>query len=300
MALLSLILPVLLASAMSHNVSNVSAAQQDAVRDLMTAAAQPKRPRKRPIKIGARQDQTFSIKLEQGRTVYDFAKMQIGDEALNDMVQGKKGILFPRGFWPACTRHCFNRVCTAALRKSLMKSLRLYMQALKKGAKTACGELGEKRPQQKRSAGGTFNALKCPELGQLLYDWFIDCIQLYRARTDYSLFLHQAKYLRQRLLDQGYEPQNLPQLDGAAGKQWLLRWRRRFRIIARKTVKHLKVSKKKLKARVRVFLKNCFALRYLWLRCFGEARKMRWVSWDQKPAWFNNTALDSSYSTVGY
>ena len=27
---------------------------------------------------------------------------------------------------------------------------------------------------------------------------------------------------------------------------------------------------------------------------------MRWVSWDHKPAWFNNTALDSSYSTCGH
>ena len=27
---------------------------------------------------------------------------------------------------------------------------------------------------------------------------------------------------------------------------------------------------------------------------------MRWVSWDQTPAWFNNTALDSTYSMVGY
>ena len=27
---------------------------------------------------------------------------------------------------------------------------------------------------------------------------------------------------------------------------------------------------------------------------------MRWVSWDQKPAWFNNTALDGAYSLRGY
>ena len=27
---------------------------------------------------------------------------------------------------------------------------------------------------------------------------------------------------------------------------------------------------------------------------------MRWVSWDQKPAWFNNTALDSCLSPAGY
>ena len=33
---------------------------------------------------------------------------------------------------------------------------------------------------------------------------------------------------------------------------------------------------------------------------FRRFQKMRWVSWDQKPAWFNNTALDATYSTIGY
>ena len=43
----------------------------------------------------------------------------------------------------------------------------------------------------------------------------------------------------------------------------------------------------------------CFAS-LLWRRCFGDSKQMRWVSWDQKPAWFNNTALDATYSTIGY
>ena len=71
--------------------------------------------------------------------------------------------------------------------------------------------------------------------------------------------------------------------------------------MSRKTVKHLKVPWSKLRQRVRVFLKNVFALRFfVWRRCFGDSIKMRWVSWDQKPAWFNNTALDATYSTIGY
>ena len=71
-------------------------------------------------------------------------------------------------------------------------------------------------------------------------------------------------------------------------------------MLVEKRVKHLKVSWSNLRQRVRVFLKNVFALRFLWRRCFGELNKMRWVSWDQKPAWFNNTALDATYSTIGY
>ena len=103
----------------------------------------------------------------------------------------------------------------------------------------------------------------------------------------------------QRLLDDGYEPHLLPNLSGEAGKTWLRRWRHRFNVVSRKTVKHLKVSWAKLKQRVRVFVKNVFALRFLWRRCFGDELEMRWVSLDQKPAWFNNTALDATYSIKG-
>ena len=157
-----------------------------------------------------------------------------------------------------------------------------------------------KKGKDKRSYGGRRNATKCPELGQLLYDWFIDCLQICNARVDQPLFLSQARYLKERLLDAGYQPQAMPSMSGEAGKSWFRRWRKRLRVVSRKTVKHLKVSWSKLRHRVRVYLKNVFALLFLWLRCFGEHKQMRWVSWDQQPAWFNNTALDATYSTIGY
>ena len=75
----------------------------------------------------------------------------------------------------------------------------------------------------------------------------------------------------------------------------LYRW-----LMNRKPVKGRKVSWRKLNQRVRVFLKNKLLLRLLFRRCLGEERNMRWVSWDQKPAWFNNTALDRTYCPVGY
>ena len=103
---------------------------------------------------------------------------------------------------------------------------------------------------------------------------------------------------------QGYAEEDLPCLDGAGWKSWFARWRKRFQVVSRKvsrkTVKHLKVSPAKLRQRVRVYLKNVFSLRFLWKKCFGEDRPMRWVSWDQKPAWFNNTAGDTTYAPAGY
>ena len=64
-------------------------------------------------------------------------------------------------------------------------------------------------------------------------------------------------------------------------------------------MKHLKVSWDVVKQRVRVYLKNVFVLRFLWKKCYGDA-PMRWISWDQMPAWFNNTALLGSYAPRGY
>ena len=128
--------------------------------------------------------------------------------------------------------------------------------------------------QHRRDHLGALNSVKCPELGQLLYDWFIDCIQVYKARLSYGLFLWKARHLKQRLLDAGYEPQAMPTLEGEAAKSWLRRWRKKFDVVIRRRVKHLKVSWKKLKERVRVYLENAFVLRFLWFRCYGETDEM--------------------------
>ena len=90
----------------------------------------------------------------------------------------------------------------------------------------------------------------------------------------------------------------MPNLEKSAGDSWFKRWRKNYDMVSKKT-KHLKVSWKKIKERVKVFIKNVFALRFFWRRLHADAVEMRWVSWDQKPAWFNNTALDSTYSLRG-
>ena len=54
-------------------------------------------------------------------------------------------------------------------------------------------------------------------------------------------------FLKQKLLSLGYELTKLPTLTGGGGKSWFKRWRHRFDVKYRKTVKHLKVSLEKLK-----------------------------------------------------
>ena len=284
--------------AMSHTATMDHEALQGKLRLMMSATPKALRPKQHAV-IGSRQNTMFGTVVEQGRLVYDYARMMIGTDAMGKVLRNETRLRLSRGFWPSFCCQCLHRKCTDALRKHLAKSLRHYIVALQKGATTKQGMLCDKEATQKRSNAGRDNSLKCPELGQLLYDWFIDCLQLYNCRVHQPLCMEKAHYLKKRLLDGGFDPMLLPSLEYSAGKSWFRRWRKRFRVVARKTVKHLKVSWAKVKERVRVYLKNVFALRFLWLKCHGADRQMRWVSWDQKPAWFNNTALDSTYSVVG-
>ena len=96
------------------------------------------------------------------------------------------------------------------------------------------------------------NATKCPELGQLLYDWFIDCLQIYKARVNAGIFLWKARHLQQRLIAAGYDAEKMPSLAGGAGRSWFLRWRKRFKVKSRRWVKHLKVPPK-VKEQLREF-----------------------------------------------
>ena len=83
--------------------------------------------------------------MSQGRVVFEYAQMCIGEEAMSHIVQSGQKLRLPMGFWPACCRHCLHRVCTGALRKSLSKALYFYIRSLRKGATTTCGMLVEKK-----------------------------------------------------------------------------------------------------------------------------------------------------------
>ena len=253
--------------------------------------------RNRPS-IGARTAFPARVKVVQGKEVFEYAKLFFDSPALEKAVQ-EENIRFPREFWKGFFRNIVKRQPSDAGNKMFKKAFRFYLHSLKRGAVTVTGEMGGMRRKQKRNYGGELNALKCPELGQLLYTFFIDCVQSLRCRVDGNFLMREALFLKQRFVELGHEPTELPQLGGGSWKSWFFRWRDRFDVHFMKAVKHLKISWKKVKTRVRVFLKNVFVLRFLWKKCFGDT-PMRWISWDQMPAWFNNTALDGSYAPRGH
>ena len=108
--------------------------------------------------------------LAQGERFLGFLKVMVCERAVSRTTETVARLRAPRGFWKACPKICFNRQGSAAATRALRKALYCYIAALRKGAKTKCGMLGQLRPHQRRSHGGTLNALKWPELGALLYD----------------------------------------------------------------------------------------------------------------------------------
>lgn len=215
-----------------------------------------------PARTGTKMHPRAADVLTQGERILGFAKVLVGEEAISHKIESGERLRLPPHFWKACSRVCFNRQWSESGIKALRKALCSYIAAVRSGAKTKSGMLGKSRPHQRRSQGGALNALKCPELGALLYDWFIDCLHVLHARATNQLLLHQARVIRVPLLDTGYQPQDAPNLDGPNGNNWMWRWRARYSVKSRRTVKHLKVSCTKLKQHIRVFIKNVFALRF--------------------------------------
>ena len=70
------------------------------------------------------------------------------------------------------------------------------MRSLKHGAVTVTGMMGGFKRDQRRELGGELNSLKCLELGQLLYTWFIDCVQVLRCRVDGNFSMRRAQFLK--------------------------------------------------------------------------------------------------------
>ena len=173
--------------------------------------------------------------LKQGASVFHFANMIMGEDSMRKVLHKEESLRLPRGFWPSCCRNCFDLHCTRVLRTRLRKALNVYIVSLRNGATTTQGRLADRRPDSRRSGGAAFNRVLCPELGQLLYDWFIDTIQHYKARVNGPLILWKARELRLSLIDTyGYKPQDMPNLEKSAGDSWFKRWRKNYDVVKKK------------------------------------------------------------------
>jgi len=112
------------------------------------------------------------------------------------------------------------------------------------------------------------------------------------------MLMKTARKLRVFLLFNNFPESCLPNLDGNAGHQWLMRWRNRYRISMKRIGMQMKVSWQKITRRVRVLLTNIFRLRAFFDICHPGCQP-RFLSLDQKPSWFNNAGLTDTYGRKG-
>ena len=124
-------LALLLPPALSHNATSVRDTTQEVLRDIMSARTKPLPPRR--AKNGTRRRKALGVEINNGNTVFTYAKNFIGEKAMSHIVQSGEKFRLPKNFWTSCCRHCFDRVCTPALQKSLRNALMLYIETLRKG-----------------------------------------------------------------------------------------------------------------------------------------------------------------------
>ena len=198
-----------------------------------------------------------------------------------------RGSHLPYGFWRQFITDELRQQYTDRKRMRLSRALQFYVQRKKAGACSRTAMRGLRAKDSCRRNGGSQNARKASGLAFQLLQYFVDYVQRLLSRADSMMMLTKAREFRNVLLSEKYPEDELPKLDGNNGAQWFKRWREMYGIVRKITGMKLKVPWKKIKRRVRVFLGNVFRLRAFWAICH-PGTKMRWLSLDQKPSWFNN------------
>lgn len=208
------------------------------------------------------------------------------------------GHTLPYGFWRRFCHYEMKQQYTHRKRMQMIRALNYYVVAKETGAGTIAAMRGMRARHSCRSDGGALNSQKAMGLGFELLQYFVDHVQRLMSRTDSSMLMKKVRELRQDLINKHWKEAELPRLDGAAGRNWFLRWRKHYRIVLKTTGMKLKVSWIKLKRRIRVFLGNIFRLRAFWEICHPGVEP-RFLSLDQKPSWFNNAGHTGTFGEKG-
>jgi len=232
------------------------------------------RPRRRVRHAGRNKAATLKSRLEMGRRIAEF---------LTDHDDVRR-----YGGWRRIATECLALEYSSSLATRMRRALTEWSKCTKDGALTDFAAGVDRISRIRRCTVEAASARrKAPCLGYELLQWFTDEIDSLRSRADSALLLARAKFLRDRLKEQGVPEEDLPKVC----KQWLLRWRVRFGISLRLTTVRFKISVADCQTRLTTMLANVFRLRALWEKCFGGDVAMRWASCDQKPSWFNNAGL---------
>ena len=145
------------------------------------------------------------------------------------------------------------------------------------------------RALRQRAAGLQGASYKCPELRELLWDWFVDVRASVAGMMTPRLVLQKARDIASQLLEAMRKSGHysaLPDLD-ANGYRWLLRWKRDKGVSLRKPNARYKCSYPLLCARLRAMWLSLIRVRHLAQRLLGRDLSDQIYGIDEKPLHFN-------------
>ena len=287
-------------------------------------AGEPKGP-KRSAKVYVRSGAKLDNQIGQAELIIEALKRELGCEKTEELLlymatQGSqpsdgdvqvvsesdedgtpKVKCVPYGFWQRFIRDEMRLRYSVMKKQQLFRALQQYAIQRQQGCQTRVARRGKRKGSSLRSSGGAENATKALGLGFMLLQYFVDVVQRLQCRADSALLMAHVRESRAVLEndDSGqWTDDNLPKLIGNAGVRWFLRWRKKYGISKQVIGMKLKVSWRKVKRRVLVLLQNIFRLRRFW-ELVHPGKTLRWLSLDQKPAWFNNAGHTGTWAFTG-
>ena len=147
-----------------------------------------------------------------------------------------------RWSWRDVAVECFGLQYTDASRVRLKRCYTEWKSHSGEGVFTQAGAGAIQRGRVRRAAACP-RPRKMPCLWFELLQWFVDEVESLRTRSDSALLIKQARVIRDRLLEQGYEAASLPKIN----KDFLYRWRNEYGITIRKTTVRFKVHGARLR-----------------------------------------------------
>jgi len=207
-------------------------------------------------------------------------------------------VSMPYGFWRRFMQDAIGTAFSKRKRQQLMRSFKYYAERRAAGATTDLALRHDRKVGSCRGSGGSQNHRRVPGLGFALLQFFVDNVQRLMTRADSHLLMAKARIMKQQMLVDGHAENALPKLEGSTGWMWFSRWRKLYGIVKKVIGMKLKVSWKKIRKRISVFLCNVYRLRAFWEICHPGV-PMRFISLDQKPSWFNNAGHTGTYAKKG-
>ena len=122
--------------------------------------------------------------------------------------------------------------------RRLSNAYKWWCSATKHGKLTDLGAGCDNTTRKRRALTTPIRKTKMACLDWELRQWYTDEIEHLTSRADSGLLMHQARYLRDILLEQGWSEEACPRIT----KQWLHRWREKFNISMRMTTVRFKIS----------------------------------------------------------